>query len=182
MYNPELTPEKKESIETATLERPSIQLKKSYLEAIAEFHNERRYIDVHIDVLENDFDTYLDTFAKEALQENTTPDKVPQTTYWLTNNGEYIGRLSIRHELNDHLLKIGGHIGYDVRPSKRRMGYGTKQLELGLEKARELGLGRALLTCDKDNIGSRKIIESHGGVLENEVPGEVPKLRFWIDL
>ena len=48
-----------------------------------------------------------------------------------------------------------------------------------------LGLLRVLLTCDANNVGSRKIIEGNGGVLEDEVidpaTGKV-KLRFWITL
>src|SRR3989344_8456793 len=87
---------------------------------------------------------------------------------------QYIGRLSIRHKLNDHLLKIGGHIGYDIRPSKRSRGYGTAILRLGLPKAKELRIERALLTCNENNIASLKIIEKAGGVLESKVqnPGE----------
>ena len=54
-----------------------------------------------------------------------------------------------------------------------------------MEKARELGLHRVLVTCDEDNIGSKKIIEHNGGKLENalEIEGEpVRKLRYWIDI
>jgi hypothetical protein len=34
-----------------------------------------------------------------------------------------------------------------------------------------------LVTCDTDNVGSRKIIEANGGVFEDE---RNRKLRFWI--
>jgi predicted acetyltransferase len=58
-------------------------------------------------------------------------------------------------------------------------------LKLTLERARELGLERVLVTCDEDNIASAKIIELIGGVivffyLEDETA--VPKRRYWIDL
>jgi len=33
-----------------------------------------------------------------------------------------IGRLSLRHRINDDLRRIGGHVGYDLRPSMRRRG------------------------------------------------------------
>ena len=78
---------------------------------------------------------------------------------------------------------MSGHIGYEIRPSKRRQGYDTKILRLGLEKARELDLHRVLVTCDEDNIGSKKIIEHNGGMFENaiEIEGDtVKKLRYWI--
>jgi predicted acetyltransferase len=80
---------------------------------------------------------------------------------------------------------MGGHIGYEIRPVKRRQGYGTEILRLGLEKARELGLRKVLVTSDEDNIGSRKIIEHNGGIFENaiEIEGDpVQKLRYWIDI
>ena len=54
-----------------------------------------------------------------------------------------------------------------------------------MEKARELGLFRVLVTCDEDNIGSKKIIEHNGGMFENaiEIDGDpVKKLRYWIDI
>ncbi len=46
-----------------------------------------------------------------------------------------------------------------------------------------MGIDPALLTCDKTNLASRKIIESCGGVYESEAPqklGLPPKLRFWV--
>jgi len=95
---------------------------------------------------------------------------------------EYIGRLDIRHHLTEHLRQIGGHIGYGIRPSKRRQGYGRLILKLGLEKAKEMGIEKVLVTCDVTNVGSRKIIEANGGVMENEiqVDGSPDKARFWI--
>ena len=44
-----------------------------------------------------------------------------------------------------------------------------------------LGIARILVTCDADNIGSIKVIERNGGILENivTVPGSPqPKRRF----
>jgi predicted acetyltransferase len=109
--------------------------------------------------------------------------RVPASEFWLSDDDKFIGRLSLRHELNEYLLKMGGHIGYEIRPSKRRQGYGTEILRLGLEKARELGLLKVLVTCDEDNIGSKKIIEHNGGIFENaiEIEGDpVKNLRYWI--
>ena len=91
----------------------------------------------------------------------------------------------VGHELNDLLFKIAGHFGYMIRPSKRRQGYGKVILRLGLEQARKMGLKRVLVTCDENNIGSKKVIEYNGGQFENEVCVEgssIKKLRYWIDL
>jgi Acetyltransferase (GNAT) domain len=87
------------------------------------------------------------------------PGIVPGSDFWLIDNNEFIERLSLRYELNEFLLKMGEHIGYEIRPSKRKRGYGAEILRLGLQKAKELGLQRVLVTCDEDNIGSKKIIE-----------------------
>jgi predicted acetyltransferase len=87
------------------------------------------------------------------------------------------GRVSIRHRLTDHLREIGGHIGYDIRPSARQRGHATAMFAAALPVARSLGITRALLTCDEDNIASRKVIEANGGVLEDKSSG---KLRYWV--
>lgn len=134
---------------------------------------------------EDTFDDYVERIKGFSKGVRMQAGYVPESTYWLVEGDEYIGRVSIRHELNDKLFKIGGHIGYDIRPSKRLRGYGTEILRLGLEKAKELGIKKVLITCDKDNIASKKIIESNGGVFENEYEtgdGEPNKLRYWIDI
>ena len=91
--------------------------------------------------------------------------------------------IDIRHRLNEYLLQFGGNIGYSVRPSQRRKGYATEMLALALEECRKLGLDRALVTCDKTNIGSAKTIQKNGGILENEVlEGDRITQRYWIAL
>ena len=105
--------------------------------------------------------------------------------FLIRENGAFLGKSSLRHELNDHLRKIGGHIGYYVCTSQRRKGYGTEILRLTLEKAEEIGLERVLVTCDEGNIASAKIIEKNGGVLEDIYQDNdmaVPKRRYWIEL
>ncbi len=109
---------------------------------------------------------------------------VPNTFYWLVEGEHFIGWLDIRHRLNDNLLKIGGHIGYAIRPSGRQKGYGSEILRLGLEKAKELGITRGLLTCNGDNCASIKIIEKNGGVFEDTAITNtgIVKRRYWIVL
>ena len=96
-----------------------------------------------------------------------------------------LGMVNLRHELNDFLLRAGGHIGYSIRPEERRKGYGKLQLQLALDKMAEIGVKDVLISCDKDNEASARTIESFGGVLENEPYSEdfhcVIK-RYWIHL
>ncbi len=109
---------------------------------------------------------------------------VPATTYFAFTGNKIVGTVQIRHMLNSSLLVNGGHIGYGVVPSERRKGYATRMLSSALVKCRELGIKRALITCDKDNIGSAKTIIKNGGVLENEVlesDGNILQ-RYWIDV
>jgi predicted acetyltransferase len=113
-----------------------------------------------------------------ALPRTARPEGiVPATTLWWVDGDEYLGRLSIRHELTDPLREFGGHIGYVVRPSARRKGNATAMLAASLPVARDLGIDPALLTCDSDNVGSRRVIESNGGVFEDQ---RDDKLRFWV--
>ena len=105
------------------------------------------------------------------------PGWVPQTTLWWVEGDEYLGRLAIRHRLTESLLAFGGHIGYDVRPSARRQGHATAMLRASLPTARRLGIEHALVTCDHDNVGSRRVIEANGGVEDEH---NALKLRYWV--
>lgn len=107
---------------------------------------------------------------------------VPNTFLVADVGGVIVGRTSIRHELNDFLLRVGGHIGYGVRPAHRRRGYATEILRQSLLIARDLGIDPVLVTCDEGNVASARTIERCGGVLENVVPvdGAPAKRRYWI--
>jgi len=119
----------------------------------------------------------------ESLRQAADPaieppqDWVHCSTFWWADGPTYLASIRIRHRLTPKLIEIGGHIGYDVAPSARRQGHGTAMLAAALPKAAELGIDSALITCSADNIGSRKIIESNGGKLEDERNGN---LRFWV--
>ena len=170
------------------LVRPSVRFKNSYIEASAE--EGAKPVDVNTaesdsSLMQADFDAYVQMVNQRAEGIGLPEGYVPDTILWLVERGKYVGRVRVRHRLNDHLLNIGGHIGYDIRPSLRRKGYGTEILALALPEAKKLGLEKILLTCDETNVGSRKIIEKNGGVLEDRRPnpaGGPDKLRFWIEL
>ncbi len=96
-------------------------------------------------------------------------DWVPETIFWLIDGDKFIGRTSIRHRLTEYLKQFGGNIGYEIRPSKRKMGYGTLILKLGITEAKKLGISDVLITCKATNIGSRRIIEKNGGKFLSEI-------------
>lgn len=111
------------------------------------------------------------------------PGRVPASYWWIVEDGQVLGAISLRHELNDFLLRAGGHIGYGIRPSARRRGLASWALREVLEVARQRGLERVLLTCDESNLGSRRVIEGAGGVLEDVRDTELGRTRrYWIAL
>lgn len=93
---------------------------------------------------------------------------VRSSTFWLVKNNEIVAITNIRHELNAKLKKHGGHIGYFVRPSQWKNGYGTKILSLALQEAKKIGINKAWLTCDDSNVGSYTVMEKNGGILEKK--------------
>lgn len=116
-----------------------------------------------------------------ALPEGT----VPATFLVADVGGTLVGRTSIRHELDDFLAEFGGHVGYGVRPAYRRRGFAGEILRQSLDVLRAVGVDRALVTCDVDNIGSAAVIEACGGRFERVAPGRdgvAAKRRYWIDL
>lgn len=171
------------------LVKPDKKYKDSFIAAVLEFKNDnsiraQEYQKLNEDELKAHFESYVKSTLSQSDGKNLPEGFVPQSTFWLVEGNEFIGRASIRHRLTPHLLNSGGHIGYDIRPSKRRLGFGKKILELALIKARGLGIEKALVTCDESNVGSKKIIEENGGTLENRIEqdeGMPAKLRYWIE-
>ncbi|HET7414981.1 MAG TPA: GNAT family N-acetyltransferase [Arthrobacter sp.] len=109
--------------------------------------------------------------------------RVPASFLLAEVGGKIVGRVSIRHELNTFLRRVGGHIGYAVRPQFRCRGYAGAILRQSLQLAAGLGIDQALVTCDDDNAPSARVIERNGGVLEDVVedPGSsVGKRRYWV--
>lgn len=168
---------------------PKIEHKQLWQNIISEFENaDEKIIPYALKLSCNDYDEFLqktNDFSNGIIPPNSS-HLVKATTYFLMNELEnkILGAVNIRHYLNDNLLKTGGHIGYGIAPSERRKGYAIKMLAFALEKCRELGIEKALVTCDKGNIGSAKTILKNGGMLENEIVEDDGNIveRYWIDL
>ena len=130
------------------------------------------------------FEAWIRRTESMAIGKDIPENRVPETTFLaFDDKGHLAGMVNIRHYLNDRLLQVGGHIGYSVRKSERRKGYGAEMLRLALAEAGKLGIQKVLITCDKENIGSAKTIQKNGGVLENEIldNGRIMQ-RYWITL
>lgn len=175
---------------TAELLRPTARLFDSWAAAAAEFgdgHIDGSGLQAPVTPDRTTFDALL--ASAERMADTSLPPedgKVHNDLYWIVDEGEVVGFASFRHELNDWLRQFGGHIGYSVRASRRREGYAAAGLRLAMERARELGLDRVMLTCDDDNVGSFRTIEGAGGILQDRIEGPDrgrPLLRrYWIVL
>ena len=178
--------------EQAELVRPSPRHARSYVAALREGFrrgakepiSERR-----IRQIEADFAGYIEAITDQSgsirLPTGQIVPKVPFSVHWLVEGDDFIGETHVRHQLNDYLIKEGGHIGYGIRPARRRQGYGRLILALALEECRRLDIRRVLVTCLDDNAASARIIEANGGELENVIAdpaGRGPLRRYWIAL
>ena len=178
--------------ERAELVAPSLRHARSYVAALREEFRrgaQERVSERRIRQIEADFARYIAAITDQSgslrLPTGEVVPKVPFSVLWLVDGDEFIGEASIRHELNPYLLKEGGHVGYGIRPSRRRQGYGRLILALALEECRLRGIERVLVTCLEDNIASARIIEANGGTLENVIDdpaGRGPLRRYWISL
>ena len=169
-------------MENIYLKFPTLEDKEKWFEYIEEFQKSKP-----LGYSENTtYEEWLEKIEKEHNGINLQPGRVPSSVYFLIDGDKIVANLSLRHNINtDFLSQYGGHIGYTVRPSERRKGYGTTLLNLALEKCAELGLEDVMVTCKENNIGSAKVIENNCGVLKETIfiPEENATFKkYWINV
>ena len=162
------------SLINPVLVEPNIKYQKSFENYVLSYQriNDQHYYDKYKRALEN-FLVYLQYLYDGSIRNNQDPTEILTSTIWFIDDNEVVGVARIRHQTDAY----GGHIGYDISPEYRNKGYGQLILEAALRKAREFGIKDIVLTCNVDNITSRKIIEkSHGvfiGIVHDEEENEV---------
>lgn len=133
----------------------------------------------------DDFSAYMSRLEALRQPDRVPPGWVPSTEFWLENDdAQIVACVRLRLQLTPALEIEGGHIGYDVRPSFRRRGFGTAALRLVLPEARARGLLRARLTADAENLPSIRIIERNGGMLSGQaISAKTGKLihQYWLE-
>ncbi len=135
------------------------------------FHNEAKGLKY------SEFEVYLKSNKRMAKGKDLPEGYVPQTLYWLFVEENPVGMAKLRHYLNESLREKGGHAAYAIRKSERGQGYGKLILRELIEKAKEKDIRELLLTCDEDNMASRRVIEINGGKLDKIKDGEC---YYWI--
>lgn len=146
---------------------PNIKYIKTFRKYVYQYKEkkDRFYLEIYAEAFSS-FTKYVELLEANAVGKSLPYGWASYRTYWLLNNDEdIVGVIRIREKD----FEFYGHIGYDIAPKYRKKGYGTKLLELGLLKAKEMGLNSVVLTCHEKNIGSQKIITNNGGEIINTV-------------
>lgn len=84
------------------------------------------------------------------------------------DTGAYMGKIDLRIGDNENLY-YGGHIGYEVEEHFRGQRYAARSVQLLLPFAKDHGLETIGITCNPDNVASRRTCEIAGGVLQGIV-------------
>lgn len=168
------------------LQSPSERWRDSFLAALTEFQAEGRYAEWNAATV-GDFPALVARLRRSDMPHPRAPQSgLPQTVLWLIGDDTFLGRVTIRHRLDEWGLTHLGRIGYDIRPSTRGRGLGHAALRLALEFARDsAGLDRVLLICNPANHASERVIRAAGGVFAGQFEFDDwprPLRHFWVEL
>ena len=111
-----------------------------------------------------EYETFYEWFKEEQKldrEEGLKENQVGCTTYLVLTKEDdtLIALLDMRHSLDYIHGSVYGHIGIDIRPTKRNKGYYKEILKLSVELAKELKMKNLVIACDYTNIPSKKGIE-----------------------
>ncbi len=156
---------------------------RAFVEMLEEFRaagEQHVYRGLH-EVAWEGYPAFLDLLSRLKAGGYPTPDVAPTDAYFIEDEGRILGEVYIRRRLSPSLARVGGHIGYKVRPSARNRGVATAALRLALTLVREIGIDPALVTCDDGNAASARVIEKCGGVrIENVRRRDGIERRYWV--
>ena len=119
------------------------------------------------------YETYLNEELPRCLRyaagEGLKPGHVPDTYYFLWDDGRIVGWFKLRHYVNEVLKNGGGHIGYGICRSERGKGYAKQGLALMIGIARGIVPEDELyLSCRKDNPASLRVMLANGAYIHHE--------------
>ena len=90
--------------------------------------------------------------------------RVPTYTFKMFSqqSGLEMGQINLRIGSTRHLEQYAGHIGYGVIGAHRGHHYAARSVVLILPLARRHGLDPVWITCDPENVASRRSLEIAG--------------------
>jgi len=108
-------------------------------------------------------DGEIDLKIEEKAPSNEEKGYVPVYKYRITlhKSDDGIGSIDIRMGNNENLY-YGGHIGYMIKESYRGNSYASKACKIIKNVAVAHGMNRLIITCNPDNLPSRKTCEKAG--------------------
>ena len=139
-------------------------------------------------------DGELELMVAELAEGEPALDRVPAYKLKMTFAGDdkEIGHIDLRIGNTNHLAMYGGHIGYGVEPEHRGHHYAARAVKLLMPLARSHGMQTLWITCNPDNIASRRTCELAGAQFVEIVDlpedtdmylrGERQKCRYRLDL
>ena len=144
--------------------KPNENYLDKYLSACKESYdnNVTEWMPVELD----DFDSWKERALRlyDMLESgNGLPEGIPKMiTYWCIDNNEFVGEVQIRPYMSIDEARVVGHVGYAVRYSMWRKGFGTKLLQFAIDKLHELHIAPIYIVCHTENIGSNKVSQKVG--------------------
>lgn len=174
------------------LVKPSKKYLNCFLNVIDDYktdanHFGRGGIDPLIKAIEEKtIDEYLQKLSDFDQGKNLPQGYVSGTRFWLLDDDDFVGSFDIRHRLTPKLEQAGGHIAANIAPKYRGKYSSFIGVKMCLEKAKELGLERVLITCDANNAASYRgilgLLKLYGGeqVSDSFIDGHYEH-RVWIN-
>lgn len=128
------------------------------------------------------YEEFLDYVRK--LKKGEIEDRTASSLYFWIDEWEIVWAIDIRHNIiHPDLKNYGGHIGYGIRPGKRRKWYASEILRIGILEAKKLNIEKILIAHHPENIASEKVIIKNGWeYFETKTKGNETYKKYWIAL
>jgi len=172
---------------------PKIEYMPSFIEGLKNGYrldNEDPLTAAGIQKIENDPELFFNNFVERkttlpADYKDADGNPIQRSEFWCVEENEFIGRLNLRHALNEKLLNSAGNLGFEVVPKYQQQGHASFMLNFGLDFFRHnTEVDKVLIITSDSNFQSIGFIEKHQGILEDKIqrPDNTWHRRYWITL
>ena len=109
----------------------------------------------------------LELRLEQTVMDTSGDEVLPTYRFRLVNVTDRVdmGGINLRIGNGENLVRYRGHVGYSVDPQHRGRGYAARACRLILPLAAHHGLSPLWITCDPDNVASRRTCERLGAKL-----------------